>query len=122
MQEDGEEPSFSIQDFTTVSPFERLVKILQKQLRNWNLIEAWKQPDDGQSIKLNSILTIAELDAGLVVRLSATRLKLRPKSPFYSKASKYQRWFGLREYIALEIISDPRTVKLTRLRPDNSNT
>lgn len=112
---------FSIEDFTTVSPFERIIKSLAKQLKSWNIGLLWSS--DTSPIKLAAILPFTELDKQHYLRLTATRMKRRRRgSPFYAKASKYQRWFGLDEFFALEVVTDPEGERIGTLRYETANT
>eukprot|EP01053_Blabericola_migrator_P003597 Blabericola_migrator_1__3596@NODE_2071_length_3325_cov_82_640577_g621_i1_p1_GENE_NODE_2071_length_3325_cov_82_640577_g621_i1NODE_2071_length_3325_cov_82_640577_g621_i1_p1_ORF_typecomplete_len840_score186_44_NODE_2071_length_3325_cov_82_640577_g621_i1842603 len=124
--DEDDEAGFLIQDFTTVSPFERLVRTIEKHIRAWNIL----QPSDcntkilvpiPEAYKFNVVFKFDDLGHDdLYFRLSATKLKQRKISKFYGKASKYQRWFGLRCFNALEVMSDPYSA-VAAARMDTAN-
>eukprot|EP01054_Gregarina_sp_Poly1_P008200 Gregarina_sp_Poly_1__8199@NODE_475_length_8096_cov_496_560966_g384_i0_p1_GENE_NODE_475_length_8096_cov_496_560966_g384_i0NODE_475_length_8096_cov_496_560966_g384_i0_p1_ORF_typecomplete_len845_score117_03_NODE_475_length_8096_cov_496_560966_g384_i050647598 len=108
---DIQDTDFLIQDFTTVSPFEKLSRIIEKHIRSWGILRPSEYNNRlfvpiAEPYKHNILFKFDDLAVDLYFRLSATNLKTRKDCKFYAKASKYQRWFGLRSFNALEVLSE----------------
>lgn len=118
--EDEGNCDFLIQDYTTVSPFERLVRLLERRLASWHVSELWRGTQEAEAIKLNGLI-VADFNKPITLRLSVTRLANKNIGPFYARAPQYQRWFQITEYVAIELIADQATGRVGAMRHEAAN-